>query len=81
MTKHKSGPCDANNNGRVIDPSNTSIGHARGGRVISESYRGTEGRDFHVGGGCKDPRGEPSLEDRRRSEENAKGDLPGVKRG
>ena len=81
MTKHTRGPADAANNGKVIDPTNSSRGLARGGRVIDTAYRGTEGRSFHVSGGCQDPGGEPTLSQRRDREEAAKGYLPGVKRG
>ena len=55
--------------------------------MISEALRGTH--EMHIGGGCKDPLGEPTLEQQRNKEERAKdmadqrasGYLPGIKRG
>ena len=71
MTKHR-GPADAANNGEHIHPTNTSRSRNKGGGVIREAHRGVEGREFHIGGGAKDPFGEPTHEQQRSLEEHAK---------
>ncbi len=43
------GPADG---GRI--PANRTPSYKAGGSVIREAQRGTEGRNMHVGGGCKD---------------------------
>ena len=74
MTKHKdgNGPADAANNGQHVAPGNSSRSLSRGGSVISEALRGAG--DMHLAGGCKNPGGEPSLDQQRNKEERAQDD-------
>jgi len=51
MTKHNTrGPSDANNSGKVIEPTNQSRSRSRGGAIIGEALRGTG--DMDISGGC-----------------------------
>jgi hypothetical protein len=67
MTKREEhrGPADAANNGEHVPAKNITPSHKAGSSIIREALRGTEGRDMHIGGGCKDPGGDakPARED------------------
>jgi hypothetical protein len=60
MTKHEHdrGRCDAGNDGEHVPSKNVTTSHKAGRSIIEEALRGTEGRDMHIGGGCKDPGGD-----------------------
>ena len=41
--------------GGYVHAKNSSQSYKASGSVIREAHRGTEGREYHIGGGCKDP--------------------------
>lgn len=62
------GPADANNNGKVIKPTNTSRSFAKGGAVIGEAFRGSAGQKMHIAGGTHSP-GERTFDQHRQDVE------------
>ena len=68
MSKHDRVPADAANEGRHIHPDNATKGMSKGGRVINEALRGA--REMHIGGGCKNPPHERSLDEHARDVES-----------